>query len=139
MLSYKGKALPTLLRLEGRFLPVSNQASTFLLILTVDDLIFTVHLAIHPSVFATGSEERPYCSLTVDRTQFSGRSDIGIAAGKPRPLEYDIIRAKDEPFLYLLNETAKGVLYCETRGKQMVIAAGHVRVISLSKYCYVPN
>lgn len=94
--------------------------------------MFTVYLAIHPSVFATGSEKCPYCSLTVDRTQFSGRSDVGIIDRKSRL--YDLIRAKDEPFLYLLNETAKGVLYCETRGKQMVIAAGHVRVISWSKY-----
>lgn len=87
-------------------------------------LFSTVSLVIHPSVFATGSEERPYSSLTVDRTQF--------AVKPPRPSTYastyDVLRAENEDYLYLLDQTPQGVLHCETRGKLMVLAAGNVGV-----------
>ncbi|KAI0312139.1 hypothetical protein OF83DRAFT_1067711 [Amylostereum chailletii] len=81
------------------------------------------HLVIIPRIFATGTDTKSYTSCTVDRGDYS--DDL-----EPIPLDfvpdpYDASRALGEPYEYLVKPLKPGPVFCQARGKQMCIGAGH--------------
>ncbi|KII83447.1 hypothetical protein PLICRDRAFT_119413 [Plicaturopsis crispa FD-325 SS-3] len=89
----------------------------------------SVGLEIHPTVFAEGSDDHAYSSLTVDRERYSGGEDIEPSTPTP-PATY-LARSIGQPWLYLLNKNTPGPLHVASRGKQLVIACGqHAMILS---------
>ena len=80
-------------------------------------------LEIHPQVFAMGTANKPYQSLIVDTSQYTGSVDLDPLTQHDKN---NLIRAKDQPYLYLLNKSIPGPLICKRRGKLLVLAAGQV-------------
>lgn len=93
-------------------------------------------LRIFPRCFATGTAQRHYTTCTVDHRDYHDDTE-------PPDLEYivnefDADRAKGQSFEYLLKNLAPGEIFWVNRGKQMIIAAGHVGV-SRSRLLMFPH
>lgn len=111
------------------------------------------HLEIFPMIFALGSDpkkakelgkprKKPTPRLTVNREQYSGPTKL---VKKPEPLKdyhftppssYSISRSRGRDWEYLLNPNKPGPLFCETRGKLLVMAAGNVGFLNPFASCY---
>jgi hypothetical protein len=94
--------------------------------ITIPDLlmILSVRFQIFPRVFATGTDDKPYTTCTVDREQYSDGTEPIDPAYVPD--FWDSLRSADQPWEYLMKALASGEIYAEVRGKQIVIVCGHV-------------
>lgn len=97
--------------------------------------LLRVHLEIFPMMFALGSADSKKKStprLTVDRSKYSGPTQFNAKLEPPRkwcytpPSKHSISRSRGQEWEYLLNPNKPGPLFCESRGKLLVIAAGNV-------------
>lgn len=85
----------------------------------------TVHLQIFPRVWPASS----YATCHIQRAAYSNYQEI-----RPEPLDgcqLDYDKANGRPFEYLLGPFSNGPLSSATRGKQLVVACGNVRLLHL--------
>ena len=89
-----------------------------------------------PLPFSVGTAKRKYQSIAVDKqSTFPERESIPLWVSKQRegqeraqfwPPQSWIDRAKNQPWERLVHPTTPANLICVTRGKQILLAAGHV-------------
>lgn len=99
---------------------------------------------IFPCVFALGTAHKPYQSCFVgDLGGYEPSMDACNPDDYPKelmPSQYDLVRSKarskNAPWSYLLQPRLPGEVHVRSRGKQMVLAAGHVSniIITLSLF-----
>lgn len=101
-----------------------------------------VHVEIFPMMFALGpavseKKKKPTPRLTVDRSEYSGPTQLSSKPKPPRdwcytpPSKHSVSRSQSQEWEYLLNPNKPGPLFCESRGKLLVVAAGNVCCIFL--------
>ncbi|RDB27515.1 hypothetical protein Hypma_003892 [Hypsizygus marmoreus] len=79
-------------------------------------------LKLHPAAFPMGSESKDAPTVTVNREAFTSLGPHGTVSS--------VVRSQSEGWEYLLYSNAPGgELFCRTRGKLMILAAGHHAVI----------
>lgn len=87
-------------------------------------LILIVTLHVHPHIFATGTEKKPYSNISVDTTQFNLPS--ATIALPSDVSSYADHRSVGQPFRYLLQHHLPSPLIVNKRGKLMILATGQV-------------
>lgn len=86
------------------------------------------YLKLFPRCFATGTSKKPYTTCTTNRSEYS--EDFEPIPNDYEPNTWDLARARSlDDIEYLLRPHHCGEVYVTCRGKQLALAAGHVRFI----------
>ncbi|KZV62526.1 hypothetical protein PENSPDRAFT_591298, partial [Peniophora sp. CONT] len=81
------------------------------------------YFQIFPSLFASGTRQKPWTTCTVNRDKYDPASEP-IPADY-RPNVWDTGRARDQPYEYLLKPLEPGRFFHRVKGKHLAVGAGY--------------